>query len=549
VHAARRSIAAVALLFVLTAAVCGPLLTLFDPDEGYYPATAAETLRSGSFWDLRFNGAPRWEKPILSYAVIEAAFELFGESAGAARLPSALEGAALVAIVGLLVSQLAGPRAGVICAVVVGRTLGVSIFSKIAHPEIAVVLSIVTTELLLCLWLLTSDSRQRRRVAVAVGISIGYGVLVKGPVAVVLPAVALLSALPFIRVARSYAVGDIVDLAWAATVAAGIAAPWYAAMIVRHGWQFVQDAVWQQNVGRYATSTYGHHASVFFLVLPTLAGVWPWVAALPAAIVRVQFKAGSRREILRVCMFGSAVSALVFYSLSTSKLASYALVCIPPLAIMVGLLLDDDFDDQAAMARTSVRTALMLAVCAIVLAFAPLEAQHVLTPRQLLGGIRPADTDVGALIAPLTIPLECLAAAAVVVLILARSSRWRVGTIAAVGALAPVLALVAARPVLNTMYPWEAFGKVIASRPAPAWLVGRRAPSLTFYAGRVILFTPDVQALEAAVRQEHAGWVALTHEDWAQFSASAGRDGKEATLVAERGRMALVWFTDSPPRR
>ena len=57
------AIVLVALLVATLAAVCAPLSPLFDPDEGYYPATAAETLRSGTFWDLRFNEAPRWDKP------------------------------------------------------------------------------------------------------------------------------------------------------------------------------------------------------------------------------------------------------------------------------------------------------------------------------------------------------------------------------------------------------------------------------------------------------------------------------------------------------
>jgi hypothetical protein len=37
-----RSVALIALIVSLTAAVCAPLSPPFDPDEGYYSATAAE---------------------------------------------------------------------------------------------------------------------------------------------------------------------------------------------------------------------------------------------------------------------------------------------------------------------------------------------------------------------------------------------------------------------------------------------------------------------------------------------------------------------------
>jgi 4-amino-4-deoxy-L-arabinose transferase-like glycosyltransferase len=70
-----------------------------------------------------------------------------GESVTAARLPSALEGSLLVTIVGLIAARLAGHRAGVLSALVVGSTLGVGAFSRAAHPELGVVTSVVTTQL------------------------------------------------------------------------------------------------------------------------------------------------------------------------------------------------------------------------------------------------------------------------------------------------------------------------------------------------------------------------------------------------------------------
>ena len=64
---------------------------LFDPDEGFYPATAAESVASGAWWDLRFNGEARWDKPVLAYALIEGSFALFGNHTVAARVPSAVQ--------------------------------------------------------------------------------------------------------------------------------------------------------------------------------------------------------------------------------------------------------------------------------------------------------------------------------------------------------------------------------------------------------------------------------------------------------------------------
>ena len=94
-HGVMCGAAAVLLATALSTAWVAPL---FDPDEGYYPATAAESVDAGSGWDPRFNGEPRWDKPVLTYTLIEASFFVFGRTAAAARIPSIIEGVLLILV-------------------------------------------------------------------------------------------------------------------------------------------------------------------------------------------------------------------------------------------------------------------------------------------------------------------------------------------------------------------------------------------------------------------------------------------------------------------
>src|SRR5262245_47750763 len=139
-HSSRVVVGLAAALLLVTALSTIGVAPLFDPDEGYYPATAAEDLRSGSAWDPRFNGEPRWDKPILTYALIEGSFEIFGSSKPASRIPSVLEGVLLILIVGFVVNRVAGVRAAGLAALVLCTTTGVQIFARVAHPEIGLVL-------------------------------------------------------------------------------------------------------------------------------------------------------------------------------------------------------------------------------------------------------------------------------------------------------------------------------------------------------------------------------------------------------------------------
>ena len=67
---------------------------LSDPDEPYYAVPALEMLKSGT-WSLTiFRGQPWFDKPILFYWVVLGAYRLVGVSEFAARIGSALAGAA-----------------------------------------------------------------------------------------------------------------------------------------------------------------------------------------------------------------------------------------------------------------------------------------------------------------------------------------------------------------------------------------------------------------------------------------------------------------------
>jgi 4-amino-4-deoxy-L-arabinose transferase-like glycosyltransferase/ketosteroid isomerase-like protein len=537
-----RAIIGIAFILALLAIVCAPLVPIFDPDEGYYPATAAETLRSGTFWDLRFNDAPRWDKPLLCYAFIAAAFRTFGESVTAARLPSALEGAALTIMIGLVVARLAGARAGVLSALVSGTTLGVSIFSRVAHPEIAIVLSILTTELLICVWLTAPESRTRTRATVGIGLATGFGLLAKGPVAIALPVFMLVCVVPLLRLPRERLLALAGSLAVSLGIAALVALPWYLAMFARHGTLFLEEAIWRQNVGRYTTGTFGHRGNALSIILPAILGLFPWAAFLPQALRRVHLQDLNARELLRTAMCASALTALAFYSLSSSKLPSYSLVCLPPLAIVIALWLDEELDKPRATGRGWAQMIALLATIAVLLLSVRFWIGSVVTMDRLFGAVRPPTSDLIALLAGVTVPLGVAFAVAAACLLIFKAPKARITVVACVAALAPVLGFVVARPMLDAMYPWEAFGSRIEQGGGPVWLLSRRAPSLTFYARQPVTTLADLSTLETEMLGEPEGWVALTHDDWSLLGTSLAVRHRRCTIAGARGRMLLVRF-------
>jgi len=517
-------------------------IPLFDPDEGFYPATAAESVASGDWWDLRFNGEARWDKPVLAYALIEGSFALFGKGAVAARLPSALEAAALVLLLSAILSKLAGARAGACAAVVLTSSLGLQIFGRAAHPEIAVVLSIGVTEMLLIWWLVSSPDEKPAGLSVLIGLSLGYGLLAKGPVAVVVPLIGALCAAPFVTSLRHRWTEAIGDAAVAGAVGITIAAPWYVAMTWRHGMTFLATSVWAQNVGRY-TGGIRHGQSALMFAAATLVGLMPWTGVLPAALAGIRRPRGDRRRAVRFTAAVMALASLLFYASSASKLASYSLALLPPLAVVIGLYLDqllyvnrpiDASRRQVSLAFVS--TAVVLMAMAVAL-FALPSMPTLLRTRDVIGGVPAAEAGSAFTSTGLWVGAVLLIGAALVFFL---PNRGRIAALYGVGIAAPLVALIALGPILDDAYPWRRFGQEIARAPASAWIQNYRASSLTFWAGQPITRVSGDEELEALLASTGKGWVILG-ADWAEKPVLADRIlAGRATVQDRTARLALV---------
>src|SRR6266404_9943066 len=71
---------------------------LYSETEGQYAAAAREMLESGHYLLPTNDSIPRLQKPPLLYWLIVGSYQLFGVSAGAARIPIALSVVATVAL-------------------------------------------------------------------------------------------------------------------------------------------------------------------------------------------------------------------------------------------------------------------------------------------------------------------------------------------------------------------------------------------------------------------------------------------------------------------
>ena len=75
---------------------------IWDANEAFYVETPREMMERGDYVSPTFNYEPRFNKPVLSYWIVAAFYELLGVSVGVQRLPIALGALGLIAVAVLL---------------------------------------------------------------------------------------------------------------------------------------------------------------------------------------------------------------------------------------------------------------------------------------------------------------------------------------------------------------------------------------------------------------------------------------------------------------
>lgn len=299
---------------------------LFDVDEGAFSEATREMLASGDWGHTTLNGTDRFDKPIGVYWLQALSAAFFGINEFAVRLPSALAtwGASL-AMAAFVAPRLGWPAA-VLAALIHVSSLGSWAMAHAATADAVLGFFLMLSALDLWRWLEQRQSAALQRLAVWVAL----GVLVKGPVAVLIPLASLLLAVLVERdgalLWRTLRNGR----AWTWLVL--IALPWYAYALWRHGHDFIAGFFLKHNLERFSSPMEGHAGSwLYFLVIAPL--LWmPWSPLLLALWGHA--RALWQDRCLRQGLIWAAF-VLVFFSLSGTKLPHYGLYAAPGMVLLL----------------------------------------------------------------------------------------------------------------------------------------------------------------------------------------------------------------------
>ena len=322
---------------------------LVDPDEPYYAVPALEMLKTGIWTVPIFRGQPWFDKPVLFYWMILAAFKAFGVSEWAARIGSALAGlGGAVAMATLAPASWRRSGAHLLAAVVLATSLEYAFLSRSAVTDMTLTLFLTLGFLAVARYL---ESRGLAAAAAA-GAAFGLATLTKGPVGAIVPAIALAG---YGLATRRRELLAPKALAVSAAGFAATALPWYAYMIAAHRDLVVRVFLGEENLGRFVNPE--HRQFAFFYVAVLAVGMLPWSAALPAGLVRAaaalwrgdERNGSSPGTVFALFWFFAVVS---LFSLSASKLLTYILPAFPAAAFLIADYWCNAFAPQEAGTRS-----------------------------------------------------------------------------------------------------------------------------------------------------------------------------------------------------
>lgn len=494
---------------------------LFDADEPAYAQAAREMLERGDWITPTFNGTPRFDKPVLFYWLITLGYRLLGVTELAVRCWSALAGMLLVLLTASAARRWLGPPADLWSGLALATSLLTALLARAAVTDMLLTLG-VTAAILAGVAALEGPAEAGRRWARIGWAAMGMAVLVKGPIGLVVPGLALGGGLLLLREFRS-GLRRLVPWEGPAILLA-LTAPWYGLVLAANGWAFVEGFIVKHHLTRY-TGVVSSHAGPFWYYLPVLlVGFFPWSAYLVPGAWRAwqhlktrRGAGGADRLLATAACWG--LGELLLFSLGGTKLPSYIFPAFPALALLAGGL-GVQGEHPAGQPRSGADPDGRMSVVGLNLSVPPPPRWVSLLEAAIIGGVgfalaagfaalpwileaaRPASRGVleGVSI-PMGLPawLAALLAAGTALALGARGPR-RAGILAAAMAVLIATAALGLAPVAHgilqgALGEYSRDARRLLPADEPVLVYGLNAPSIVFYAERRVLplgpGTPD----------------------------------------------------------
>ena len=315
--------------FIFSSNIWG--LSIYSLDEAKNSECAREMLERGDFIVPTFNYQLRTDKPPLHYYFMITAYKIFGVNEFSARFFSAVFGALTVLITFLISYRYLGLKVGLLSFVVLISSLHTAVQFHMAVPDPYLIFFINAT-----LFSFLYGFTEKKKIFIYLSyVLMGFGILSKGPVAVVLPSVIIFL---YLLITKSFNLKNIkyLSIPTGLIFLITVALPWYIAVYIKTDGEWIREFIFKHNIERFSQPLEGHGGIFLLTYLFVFVGLLPFSIFIIQAVKRA-IQGRNNRLILFSLIFATVY--ILFFSISKTKLPNYTVPSYPPLAIILGYYL------------------------------------------------------------------------------------------------------------------------------------------------------------------------------------------------------------------
>ncbi|MGE0036300.1 MAG: ArnT family glycosyltransferase [Xanthobacteraceae bacterium] len=313
-----------------------------DRDEARFAQATKQMVESGDYIDIRFQDEVRYKKPVGIYwlqAVVVRGAEALGIADARTRIwlyrvPSLV--GAIGAVLATYWAALAflSRRGAVLAALMMASCVLLALERLLAKTDAMLLFTVIAAmgalaRVYLPSWRETLDAAERWRLAAVFWTAMAVGVLLKGPVNLMVVGLAVVTLVVTDRSARwLLALKPLAGIAWFAV----LVLPWFVAILWKAGDEFFAASVGQDLLSKVAQGQESHGAPPGYYLLLFWLTFWPGAALAALATPAVY---AARREPETKFLLAWLVPSWIVFELVVTKLPHYVLPLYPAIAILI----------------------------------------------------------------------------------------------------------------------------------------------------------------------------------------------------------------------
>jgi 4-amino-4-deoxy-L-arabinose transferase-like glycosyltransferase len=311
-----------------------------DRDEARYAQATTQMLETGDFVDIRLHDQPRHYQPAGIYWLQALAVKLSGADLPAPiavhRLPS-LIGACLIVLLAYWAALPFGRRVALVAGAMMAALLLLNVEARLAKTDAALNAAILLCQaVLLRLYLGDRHEAAPLAYAIAFWVAAGVGVMVKGPILVVIVGLTVAAASALAR-----------DIGWlrglrpliGLPIACLIVLPWYVAIWFATDGAFYAKAIGYSVTGKLATGMQSHGGPPGYYLAAFFVSAWP-VAAVAVSALPSLWRERQTAFVRFVAAW--VLPAWIGFEMIATKLPHYVLPLYPAIALVAAAALAGD---------------------------------------------------------------------------------------------------------------------------------------------------------------------------------------------------------------